>query len=79
MTTVVNAIKIYLTKFYSAPYLIFSAKEASRSGLYQAMIRRLATSGGYKQIPYDQASDEFKNDLPLGQHDVFILAKQGGV
>ncbi len=52
LTTVLEAIKTYLSKYYAAPYVVFSSsnKEASRTGVYQAMIKRLAGALGYVQI-----------------------------
>lgn len=52
LTTVLEAIKTYLSKHHAAPYVVFSSsnKEASRTGVYQAMIKRLAGALGYVQV-----------------------------
>lgn len=58
LTTVVEAIKTYLTKYYSAPYIVFSSasKEASRTGAYSAMISRMAAGLGYQPVVSDRLS-----------------------
>lgn len=75
MTTVINAISIFLVK-YKPPYLIFSAKTGGgRASAYAAMIRRLAR--GYKLLQpeeYPATSDEYFKYI--GKDHPFILARQ---
>ena len=54
--TVLEAIKTYLTKYYRAPYVVFSSSknEESRSSVYQALINRFAKQLGYTPVTSDK-------------------------
>ena len=58
LATVIEAIRVYVTQMYAAPYLLFSSSEPSRTRAYSAIVRRLATQFGYTPID--------KKDLPPG-------------
>ena len=58
LATVIEAIRVYTTQMYAAPYLLFSSSEPSRTRAYTAIVRRLATQFGYTPID--------KKDLPPG-------------
>lgn len=48
--TVIKAIKHYFDTIGKPKYIVFHAKEDSRSSLYQALINRLAKRFGYVQV-----------------------------
>lgn len=58
LATVLEAIRVYTTQMYPAPYLLFSSSEPSRTRAYAAIVRRLATQMGYTAID--------RRDLPPG-------------
>ena len=69
LSTVANAVSIYL-RDYRPKYVVFSSKEASRTGVYSAMVRRLMK--GYTQlkpyeIPYELEGwlDSTGSDIPF--------------
>ena len=75
MSTVINAISVYLQK-YKPPYVVFSAKSAGgRASAYTAMIRRIAH--GYKllnPVDYPERLGGFIEFL--GSDKPFVLARQ---
>jgi len=77
MTTVINAISIYLQK-YKPPYVAFSAKSSGgRASAYAAMIKRIAhgykllTPAEYPEVVRVSSFLEF-----LGNDQPFVLARQ---
>lgn len=74
LTTVINAIKTYVTTMNSPKYIVFSAKEASRFNLYQAMVQRMASSLGYTLVPPDQYPDELTDGgMGTAHPGLFVL------
>ena len=75
MSTVINAISIYLQK-YKPPYLVFSAKSTGgRASAYAAMIKRLAR--GYKLLSPAEYPASINTYLGwIGRDAPFILARQ---
>ena len=75
MSTVINAIKIFVEK-YKPPYLAFSAKTGGgRASAYAAMIKRVAR--GYQLLQPDQYPEELEGYLEfIGKDQPFILARQ---
>lgn len=74
MSTVINAISIYLQK-YKPPYLVFSAKSTGgRASAYAAMIKRLAR--GYKLLTPAEYPASINTYLGwIGSDAPFILAR----
>ena len=74
MSTVINAINIYLQK-YKPPYVAFSAKSTGgRASAYAAMIKRLAR--GYKLLTPAEYPANIEGYLEfLGNDAPFILAR----
>ena len=79
LATVIEAIRVYTTQMYAAPYLLFSSSEPSRTRAYTAIVRRLATQFGYtpidkKDLPPGTWSGEL-DDVIRGATHTFILQR----
>ena len=61
--TVIAATKEYLAYINKPDYIVFVAKEPSRIRLYQAMVRRLASTIGYTHIPSNMLDGQLKAEL----------------
>lgn len=72
--TVLEAFREYL-KGYQPKILIFSAKGASRSKVYQNLINRFASSVGYKQFDTSKLSPETQEKIAFSGGDVLVLRK----
>lgn len=72
--TAIKALEEYLEKINQPDYILFAAKEVSRSKLYQRLVTRFASQFGYKPIPYDQLPKEIA-DQPTPEGQMFVLGK----
>jgi hypothetical protein len=75
-STVLKAIKQYISSEDAPNYIVFSAKEKSRAKLYQAFVNRFANQFGYKQIPADNIPDDVKHMVVSSSDVAFLLVKQ---
>lgn len=73
--TVIEAIKVYLSKYNQPLFILFSGKEQSRFKLYSRMIARFASQFGYQVVPYEQLPHELR-DIPGLPRDVFALMRK---
>lgn len=73
--TVVNAVRIYLTKMNQPKIIIFSGKGENRGALYQKMINRLASQFGYQQFDTSKLSPQAQSKLGSTGTNVFVLRK----
>ena len=74
MGTVLEAIRQYLTQYNQPPYIVFSAKEASRGSVYGKMVARLARPLGY--IAAEPGDPLDLGLLPSSSQQVFMLYRQ---
>lgn len=74
MSTVINAINVYLQK-YKPLYVVFSAKsEGGRASAYKAIIKRVAR--GYTLLNVNEYPDEVNDFLGfVGQDVTFVLER----
>jgi hypothetical protein len=72
--TVLQAFREYL-QGYQPKILLFSAKGASRSKVYQNLIKRFASTLGYKQFDISKLSPETQEKIAFSGSDLMVLRK----
>jgi len=72
--TVLQAFREYL-QGYQPKILVFSAKGASRSKVYQNLIKRFASTVGYKQFDISKLSPETQEKIAFSGSDLMVLRK----
>lgn len=72
--TVLQAFREYL-QGYQPKILVFSAKGASRSKVYQNLIKRFASTVGYKQVDINKLSPEARERIEMSGSDLMVLRK----
>ncbi len=72
--TVLQAFREYL-QGYQPKILLFSAKGASRSKVYQNLIKRFACTVGYKQFDISKLSPEAQEKIAFSGSDLMVLRK----
>jgi hypothetical protein len=72
--TVLQAFREYL-QGYQPKILLFSAKGSSRSKVYQNLIKRFASTVGYKQFDISKLSPETQEKIAFSGSDLMVLRK----
>lgn len=72
--TAIKALDEYIQRINEPDYILFAAKEISRSKLYQRLVSRFASQFGYKPMPYDKLPQEIA-DQPTPEGQMFVLGK----
>ena len=72
--TVLQAFREYL-QGYQPKILVFSAKGSSRSKVYQNLIKRFASTVGYKQFDINKLSPETQEKIAFSGSDLMVLRK----